>query len=34
MAMERQQYFNNPQKKLITRAIWGWTALLNEFDNA
>jgi len=28
--MARQQYFNNLQRKLETRAMWGWTALSNE----
>ncbi|CAH3047496.1 unnamed protein product [Porites evermanni] len=32
MAMERQQYFNNLQRKLLTRAMWGWTALLSEIE--
>ena len=30
--MERQQYFNNLQRKLLTRAMWGWTALLSEIE--
>ena len=32
MAMERQQYFNNLQRKLLTRAMWGWTTLLSEIE--
>ena len=32
MAMERQQYFNNLQRKLLTWAMWGWTALLSEIE--
>ena len=30
--MERQQYFNNLQRKLLTRAMCGWTALLSEIE--
>ena len=32
MAMERQQYLNTLQRKLLTRAMWGWTALFSEIE--
>ena len=30
--MARQQFFANLQKRLATRAMWGWTALLDEIQ--
>lgn len=30
--MERQQYFTNPERKLSTRAMWGWTGVLSEIE--
>ena len=32
MAKEREQYFNNLQRMLLTRAMWGWTTLLSEIE--
>ena len=32
-AMARQQFFDNLQRKLSTKAMWSWTTLLREIED-